>query len=133
MTIHIEPYTLEQLKLYLNNDVVSNYFWSNFNLTADQVRYQIQTNIDKRKYGIEYYKKRKGIDGVKEQIKQSNKTWYDNNKLRVAALQRCKYINNPVYRQWCQQYQAIYAQNKRNVNRLDRNLGRPRKYNFDSN
>ncbi len=71
ITWRINHIPFHQLKLYLKNDVVSNYLWINFNLTPDQVRDQIQTNIDKRNYGIDYYNKRKEVDGVKEN-KKSN-------------------------------------------------------------
>ena len=42
---------------------------------------------------------------------KTTETGIKQNKTRVAALQRCKYSNGPEYKQWCQQYQALYAQN----------------------
>jgi exonuclease VII large subunit len=126
-------YTIEQLKIYLNNETVKDYCWIHFNLTPDAVLDQIQKNIDKRNYFNDYYNKRKQVDGARDRIKENNKNWYDRNKIRVAALQRCRYATDPEYKKRCQQYQALYAQNKRNVNRNERNVGRPRTYNFDSN
>ena len=125
-------YTIDQLKIYMDNDTVKDYFLRNYNLTPDAVLTQIQKNIDKRNYFIDYYNKRKQDECAKQKIKENNKKWYENNKIRVAALQRCRYVTDPEYKKWCQQYQALYAQNKRNVNRNERNVGRPRKYNFDS-
>ena len=125
-------YTIEQLKIYLNNETVKNDFRINCNLTPDAVLDQIQKNINKRSYFNDYYNKRKQVDGARDRIKENNKSWYNKNKIRVAALQRSRYATDPEYKKWCQQYQALYAQNKRNVNRNERNVGRPRKYNVDS-
>lgn len=127
--------SIDQLTKYLNNTIVKQYFLNKFNLNPNEILDQIQTSIEKRNYFNDYYNKRKHGpkgDDAKDKIKANNKKWYDENKVRVSALQRCKYANDPEYRKWCQQYQALYAQKKRNVNRNERNVGRPRIYNFDS-
>ena len=106
-------YTLDQLKIYLKNDTIKHYFSNNFDLTPDEVLDQIQSNVDKRNYFNDYYNKRKQVDGARDKIKENNKNWYEKNKVRVAALQRCRYANDPEYKKWCQQYQALCAKKEK--------------------
>lgn len=124
-------YTVEQLKLYLNNSIVKEYFNDNWNMKPDDVLNVVESYLLKqRDYFRDYYHNRKSDANVTSKINEHNRNWYQKNKTRVAALQRCKYSNDPEYKQWCQQYQALYAQTKRNVTSNERNVGRPRKYNI---
>ena len=66
-------YTIDQLKIYMDNDTVKDYFLRNYNLTPDAVLTQIQKNIDKRNYFIDYYNKRKQDECAKQTIKENIK------------------------------------------------------------
>ena len=104
-------YTVDQLKLYLNNSIVKQHFNDNWNMKPDDVLNVVETYITKqRDYFRNYYNNRKSDANVTSKINEHNRNWYQTNKTRVAALQRRKYSNDPEYKQWCQQYQALYAQ-----------------------
>ena len=53
-------YTLDQLKVYVNNENVKEYFFSNFGLSPEEVLSQIESTLSKRTYFNEYYQKRWG-------------------------------------------------------------------------
>ena len=126
-------YTVDQLKLYLNNGIVKQHFNENWNMSPDDVLSTIVSDLTKqRNYFRDYYHKRKSDVCVTSKLKEHNRRWYQSNKSRIAALQRCKYSNDPEYRQWCQRYQALYAQKQRNTTSHERNVGRPTKYNITS-
>ena len=123
-------YTLDQLKVYVNNENVKEYFFSNFGLSPEEVLSQIESTLSKRTYFNEYYQKRKNDQNAYQKIKDNNANWYHKNKIRIAALQRSKYADDPDFKKWYQQYQAVYAQKRRNIIGNERNIGRPRKYNI---
>lgn len=60
--------------------------------------------------------------------KQNNRrhcnSWYTNNKIRVYALQRSKYHNDPTFREYYAKYQALYQRKDYEP----RGRGRPRIY-----
>ena len=108
-----KTYTVEQLKLYLNNSIVREHVNNNWNMKPDDVLNVVETYITKqRDYFRDYYNNRKSDINVTSNINEHNRNWYQTNKIRVTALQRCKYSNDPEYKQWCEQYQALYAQNR---------------------
>ena len=124
-------YTIDQLKLYLNNNIVKQHFNDNWNMTPNDVLTTVESyGSRQRDYFRTYYHSRKEDATVTSKMQEHNRKWYQTNKTRIAALQRSKYSNDPEYKQWCQQYQALYAQQRRNVTSNQRNIGRPRKYNI---
>ena len=126
-------YTIHQLKLYFNNNIVKQHFNDNWNMTPYDLVNIVESYLSKqRDYFRDYYHSRKSDADVTSKIQEHNRNWYQNNKKRIAALQRCKYSSDPEYKQWYQQYQALCAQQKRNVISNERNVGRPRKYNIAS-
>ena len=126
-------YTIHQLKLYLSNNILKQHFNENWDMTPYDVLSTVESYLSKqRDYFRNYYHGRKSDADVTSRNSEHNRNWYQNNKPRIAALQRCKYSSDPEYRQWCQQYQALYAQRQRNVTSNERNVGRPRKYNVAS-
>ena len=102
-------------------------------MSPDDVLSTVVSYFTKRRDDLrDYYHSRKNDACITNKVKEHNRKWYQSNKSRIAALQRCKYSNNPEYRQWCQRYQELYAQRQRKVTSNERNLGRPRKYNIAS-
>jgi len=84
-------YTVDQLKLYLNNSIVKEHFNDNWNMKPDDVLNVVETYITKqRDYFRNYYNNRKFDANVTSKINEHNRNWYQKNKTRVAALQRCQ-------------------------------------------
>jgi len=126
-------YTEDQLKVDLNYNIVKPHFNEQWNMTPYEVLNIVSSYLTKqRAYFREYYHNRKCDADVTSRINEHNRNWYQNNKPRIAALQRCKYSSDPEYRQWRQRYQALYSQKQRNVTSNGRNVGRPRNYNIAS-
>ena len=90
----------------------------------------IQPNISK--YFTDNYnlQPRDVIELVDDFYKQNHRPkikehcWYQQNKIRVYALQRSKYHNDPAFREYYQKYQAIYQRHDYDT----RGRGRPRIY-----
>ena len=68
---------------------ISKYFMDKYNLFPDDVIVLVN----------DFYKN-------KQQIQ--NQCWYQKNKIRVYALQRSKYHNDPMFREYYNKYQALY-------------------------
>ena len=53
-------YTIDQLKLYLNNDIVKQHFHDNWNMAPDDVLITVVSHLTKqRDYFRDYYHSRK--------------------------------------------------------------------------
>ena len=89
----------------------------------------IQPNISK--YFIDNYNLQPGdvIEVVDDSYKQNHRQqikeqcWYQQNKLRVYALQRSKHHNDPTFREYYKKHQALYQRHYE-----PRGRGRPRNY-----
>ena len=124
-------YTIDQLKLYLHDTTVKNYFDATWKMKPDEILMIVDSYLTKqRDYFRDYYHSRKHNITVTDKLRENNRNWYQKNKKQIAALQRCRYANDPEYNQHCRRYQAVYAQKQRNVTSNERNVGRPRKYNI---
>ena len=83
---------------------ISKYFMDKYNLQPGDVIELVN----------DFYKK-------KQQIQQQS--WYQQNKIRIYALQRSKYHNDPVFREYYKKHQALYQRGDYESRR-----GRPRIY-----
>ena len=84
---------------------ISQYFVDNYNLQPGDVIELVN----------DFYKQ-------KQQINEQ--CWYQQNKIRVYALQRSKYHNDPTFREYYKKYQALYQRQDYEP----RKVGHPRLY-----
>ena len=107
---------------------ISKYFIDNYNLQPSDVIALVRNFYNCRQNqlqkGRERYHNLKHNDDYHNKIKQHCTAWYQKNKVRVSALQRSKYQNDPIFREYYQKYQALYQRQDYEP----RGRGRPRIY-----
>ena len=110
---------------------INNYLCNKYNLSSDEILTRLSNHFYKisksNAAASQYYYDNKDNPDYQAKLKNSRQDYYNSNKVKIRALARAKYDNDPIYRSEYQRYQALYSQKKRNVD-SEQKRGRPRKY-----
>ena len=110
---------------------INHYLCNKYDLSSDEIMTRILDHFNKSKKNntasLQYYYDNKDNADYQAKLKNARGNYYHNNKIKIRALSRAKYDNDPIYRSEYQRYQALYSQKKRNAD-SNQKRGRPRKY-----
>lgn len=110
---------------------VINYLCNKHDLSTDEILTRISDHFNKIKKNnaaaSQYYYDNKHDPEYQTKLKTARCNYYHNNKIKIRALSRARYDNDPIYKAEYKKYQALYSQRKRNADSQQKR-GRPRKY-----